>query len=59
MDSARKTDLSNLESDIDKLFIDKLKNVPSGLSSLKSEVDKLDIGKLEIAPVDLIKLSDL
>ena len=59
MDSARKTDLSNLESDIDKLVIDKLKNVPSGLSSLKNEVDKLDIGKLEIAPVDLIKLSDL
>ena len=42
---------------MDKLDIDKLKNVPSGLSSLKSKVDKLDIGKSETAPVDLSKLS--
>ena len=42
---------------MDKLDIDKLKNVPSSLSSLKSKVDKLDIVKLETAPVDLSKLS--
>ena len=52
---AKKTDFSNLKSDVD---IDKLKNVLSGLSSLESKVDKLDIGKLETTPADLSKLSD-
>ena len=33
---SKKTDLANLKSDVDKLGIDKLKNVPSGLISLKS-----------------------
>ena len=42
---ARNTDLANLKSDVDKLDIDKFKNVPSGLSNLKSNRDKLDIGK--------------
>ena len=56
---AKKTDLANLKSDVDKLDIDKLKNVPSNLSSLKSKVGKLDIGKLETTPVDLSKLSDV
>ena len=56
---AKKTDLDNLKSDVDKLDIDKLKNVPSNLSSLKSKVGKLDIGKLETTPVDLSKLSDV
>ena len=51
------TDLANLKSNVDKLDIDKLKNVPSGLSSSKSKVDKLDIDKLETIPVDLSKLS--
>ena len=32
---AKKTDLASLKSDVDKLDIAKLKNVPSGLSSLK------------------------
>ena len=36
---AKKTDLANLKSDVDKLDIDKLKNVPSNLSNLKSEVE--------------------
>ena len=31
----KKVDLANLKPDVDKLDIDKLKNVPSGLSSLK------------------------
>ena len=56
---AEKVDLASLKSNIDKLDIDKLKNVPSGLSSLKSKVDKLDIGKLETTPVDLSKLSNV
>ena len=37
---AEKVDLANVKSKVDKLDIDKLKNVPSGLSSLKSKVDK-------------------
>ena len=32
-DSAKNTDLANLKSDVDKLDIDKLKNVPSNLSN--------------------------
>ena len=35
----KKADLANLESDIDKLDIDKSKNVLSRLSNLKSKVD--------------------
>ena len=53
-----KTDLANLKSDVDKLDIDKLKNVPTNLRNSKSKVDKLDVDKLVPAPVDLSKLSD-
>ena len=35
-----KIHLAILKSDIEKLDIDKLKNVPSNLSNLKSKVDK-------------------
>ena len=57
---AKKIDLVNLKSDVDKLYnIDKLKNEPSGLNSLKSKVNKLDTGKLETTPVDLSKLSNV
>ena len=42
----KKTDLANLKSDVDKLDIDKLKNVPRGLNNLKSKIDKLDVDKL-------------
>ena len=59
MDFDKKTDLVNSKSDEDKLDIEKLKAVPSGLCSLKSKVDKLDIGKLETIPADLSKLSDV
>ena len=55
LDFAKKTDLANLKSEVNKLNIDKLKNMPSGLSSLKSKVDKLYIRKLETNPVDLFK----
>ena len=41
-DFAKKTDLTN----VDKLDIDKLKNVPRTLSNLKSKIDKLDVDKL-------------
>ena len=55
----KKVDLASLKSNVDKLDIDKLENVPSGLSSLESKVDKLDVDKLVPVPVDLIKLSDV
>ena len=51
----KKTDLANLKSDIDKLDIDELKNVPSDQSSGKSKVDKLYIRELETTSVDLSK----
>ena len=41
----KKTDLANLKSDVNKLDIDKLKNVSTGLSNLKSKGDKLDVDK--------------
>ena len=43
-DLAKKADLASLQSDIDKLDINKLEKVPSGLSNLTS--------KLETAPVN-------
>ena len=51
-DFAKKTDLTNLKPDVDKLHTDKLSN-------LKIKVDKLDIGKLETTAVDLSKLSNV
>ena len=56
---AKKVDLANLKSDVDKLGIDKLKNVISGSSRLKNKVDKSDIDKFIPIPVDLSKLSDV
>ena len=35
-DCVKKTDLVHLKSDVDKLDLDKLKNVPSKLDNLKS-----------------------
>ena len=51
LDIAKKTDLANLIYDVDKLYIDILKNIPSNLSNLKNKVDKLDFDKLETTPV--------
>ena len=53
---AKKVDLVNLKSEVDKLNIDKLKNVSSALSSLESKVEKLDICELKITPIDLNRL---
>ena len=53
----KKVDLSNLKSNIDKLDIDKLKNVQTNLSNLKSKLDKLDVNELIPVCVDLSKLS--
>ena len=54
----KKLALANLKSDVDKLRIDKLKNVQTNLSNMKSKADKLAADKLVPAPVDLSKLSD-
>ena len=58
MQFAKKDDLANLKSEIDKLDVDKLEYLPSGLNSLKSKVDKLHADKLKFVPIDLRKLSD-
>ena len=55
----KKVDLASLKSNVTKLDIDKLKNVPSNLSNLKSKVDKLDADKLIPVPFDLSKLGDV
>ena len=49
---ARKADLSNLKSNVDKLDIGKLKDVATNLSNLKSKVDRLDVDKLVTILVD-------
>ena len=57
----KKDELANLKSEVDKLDIDKLEKLLSGLNSLKSKLDKLDIGKLAATPVDLrdAKIKDI
>ena len=55
---AEKVDLANLKSNVNKLGVDKLKNVPTNLSNLESKVDKLDVDKVVPVPVGLSKLSD-
>ena len=55
----KKIDLASLKSEVDKLDIDKLEKVPTGLNRLKSKVDKLDVDKFVPVPVDLSKLSNV
>ena len=55
---AKKSDFANFKPDVDKLDIDKLKKVSSGLNSLKSKVAKIDVDKLVLVP-DLSKLSSV
>ena len=54
---AKKVDLASLKSNVDKLDIDKLKNVPTNLSNLQIKVDKLGVDKLVPIPVDVSILS--
>ena len=55
----QKVNLANSKSDVHKLDVDKLKNIPTNFSNLKSKVDKLDVEKLLPVPVDLSKLRDV
>ena len=52
---AKKFHLANLKSNVDKLDIDNMKNVPTNLNNLKIKVVKLDVDKLVPLPVDLVK----
>ena len=58
-DFAKKSDLANLKSDVDKLDINKWKNVPTSLSNLKSKVEAIDVDKLVPVSVDLGKISNV
>ena len=53
----KKTDLSNLKSDVDRLEFNELKNIPSGLGRLKRKVNKFAVDKLVPTLVDLSELS--
>ena len=44
-----------MNSEVDKLDINKLANVPTSLNNLKTKVDDLDAGKLKTVPRDLKK----
>ena len=61
VDTSRFALKSNLvdKTEVDKLNIDKLKNVPTNLSNLTSKIDKSDIDKLTPVPVDLSKLNNV
>ena len=54
---AKIVDLAHLKSNVDKLDIDKPRNVPTNLSNLKNKVGKLDVDKLVPVPVDISNLS--
>ena len=48
-----------LKSEFEKLDINKLVNIPTGLNDLKTKIDELDVGRLKTASIDLKKLSDV
>ena len=52
-------DLRSLKSNVDKLDIDKLKNVANKSNNLKNKVDKLDANEAVPVPVYLGKLNDV
>ena len=43
----KKIDSANSKSDVDKLDIDIMENLPTNLNNLKSKVDKLDVDKFK------------
>ena len=48
-----------MKTEVEKLDINKLTNVPTSLNNLKTKVDDLDAGKLKTVSVGLKKISDL
>ena len=59
LDFLKKADFSSLKTNVDKLDINKLKYVQSGLTNFKSKLYKLHVDKLVLVPVDLSKRSDV
>ena len=58
-DLAAKKDFAALKAEIEKLEINKLLNVPTGLNGVKKKVNDSDVVKLKPVPVDFKKLSDV
>ena len=58
-DLAAKKDFIVLKSEVDKLNINKLVNVPTSLNNLETKVSDLDVDKLKTIPKDLKKLRDV
>ena len=58
-DLAAKKDLIASKSEVDRLDINKLVNVPTILKNFKTKLDDLDGGKLKTVSVDLKKLRDV
>ena len=48
-----------MKAEVEKLDINRLVNVLSGLNDLKTKVDELDVGELGALPVDLKRLKDV
>ena len=48
-----------MKAELDKLNINELVNVPTGLSNSKTKVDDLDVGSLKTVPIDLKRLTDV
>ena len=48
-----------MKIEVDKLNINKLVNVPTGLNNSNAKGDDLDVGKLKTVPIDLKKLIDV
>ena len=59
MSFALKSNLASLKTEVDKLYIDKLKSLLNNLSNLKSNVDKLDVDKITPLSVDLNNLNNV
>ena len=47
-----------MKAEGDKIYINKLINVPTSLNNLKTKVNNSDVDKLKTVPIDLKKLSD-
>ena len=47
-----------MKAEVDKVEINKLVNVPTGLNNFKTKVDDLDVGKLKTVPTDFKNSSD-
>ena len=53
-----KKDFVALKAEVDKLYINKLLDVPTSLTNLKTKVDDVDVVELKTVPVHLKNVSD-